>query len=117
MRSGVSSATFSISTPPSGLTIEDRPLGGAVDHEAEVELARDLEAFLDEHATDDPALGPGLVRDERHAEHRLRGGVRGVRPLDDLDATALAAAAGVNLCLDDDRAAAELDGNVPRLFY
>ena len=110
MRSGVSSATFSISTPPSGLDHQDGPLGRAIDDEAEVQLARDLEALLDEHAADDPALGPGLVRDERHAEHGLRGGARGVRALDDLDAAALAAAAGVNLRLDDDRAAAELDG-------
>ena len=36
---------------------------------------------------------------------------RFVRPFDDLDASALAAATGVNLCLDDDRAAAELLGH------
>ena len=81
MRSGVSSATFSISTPPSGLTISTGRSVDAVDDETQVELARDLEPLLDEHAADDPALGPGLVGDERHAEHRLRGVARGVGPL------------------------------------
>ena len=37
--------------------------------EAEVELARDLQAFFDQDARDDAAFGPGLVRHERHAEH------------------------------------------------
>ncbi len=93
------------------------PLGRAVDHEAQVQLAGDLEAFFDEHAADDPALRPGLVGDQRHAEHGVRGGLRSVRALDDLDAAALAAATGVNLCFDDDRAAAELDGGGARVVY
>ena len=71
MRSGVFSATFSISTPPSGLAIRTGRSRRAVDDDAEVELALDVKPFLDEHAADRPAFGPGLVRDERHAEHRL----------------------------------------------
>ena len=46
-----------------------RAAGGAVDDEAEVELPGHLQAFLDEDARDDAPLGPGLVGDQRHAEH------------------------------------------------
>ena len=46
--------------------------GRAVEHHAEVELARDLEALLDEQALHLLALGAGLVRDELHAEDRAR---------------------------------------------
>ena len=46
--------------------------------------------------------GPGLVRDQVHAEDLLRGLARGGRALDHLHAAALAAAAGVDLRLDDD---------------
>ena len=46
---------------------------------------------------------------------RVRGLERRVRALDDLDAAALAAPAGVDLRLDDDGAAAELDGGRARL--
>ncbi len=44
----------------------------AVDDDAEVELARDVDALLDEQALDHLAAGPGLVRDELHAEDLLR---------------------------------------------
>ena len=113
MRSGVSSATFSISTPPSGLTISTEPLGGAIEDDAQVELALDLQALLDEHALHLLARRPGLVGDEVHAEDLLGGRARLVGPLHDLDAAALAAAAGVNLRLDDDGAAAEPLGDAP----
>ena len=43
--------------------------GGAVEHGAEIELAGDVAAVLDVDALDDPALRPGLVGDQRHAEH------------------------------------------------
>ena len=62
----------------------------------------DREALLDEQALDLLALGAGLRRDELHAEDLLDRGL-GVGPgLRDLDAAALAAAAGVDLRLDDD---------------
>ena len=80
----------------------------------EIELARDLETFLDEHALDDAAFGTGLIRDEPHAEHLRRGVARLGGALHDLDAAALAAAAGMNLRLDDDDAAAEPLGNRAR---
>jgi hypothetical protein len=58
------------------------------------------------------ALRAGLMRDERHADHRGRefDGVLGASR--QLDAAALAAAAGVDLRLDDDHGAAETAGDV-----
>ena len=86
---------------------EDRALGGAVDDEPEVELAFDPEPLLDEHALHDLAGGAGLVRDERLAQHRGRGGFGLGGILDDLDAPALAPPAGVDLGLDDNGTAPE----------
>ena len=81
---------------------DDDAAGAAVDDHAEVELARDVDALLDEQALDHLALGPGLVRDELHAEDLLRRLARVGGALGDLHAAALAAAAGVDLRLDDD---------------
>ena len=105
--SGVSSATFSISTPPSWLTISTEPLARAIEHDAEVELAFDAQSLLDQHALDHLPRRAGLVGDEIHAEDLLRGAEGLVGALDNLDAAALAAAAGMNLRLDDNGAAAE----------
>ena len=52
IRSGVSSATFSISTPPFRADHQHRPLARAIEDDAEVQLALDLEPLLDEHALD-----------------------------------------------------------------
>ena len=62
-----------------------------------------------------PPFGTGLVRDERHAVDLIRqlvglGGIRG-----ELDAAALASAAGMNLRFHDDGAAAEPLGHALRL--
>src|SRR5262249_17899067 len=64
---------------------------------------------------DHAAFGPRLVRDERHAEHAV-GELLGVlgRPRE-LDAAAFAAAAGVNLRLDDNDFRAEAAGDRRRL--
>ena len=83
----------------------DGPLGRAVDDEAEVQFAGDRQPLLHEHALDDLALGPGLVRHEVHADDRRRQPLDVVHRLGDLDAAAFAAAAGVDLGLDDDRQA------------
>jgi hypothetical protein len=85
--------------------------GGAVEQQAQIELALHLQAFFDQHASDDAPLGPGLMRDQRHAEH-LDCEVLGlVGRLGQLDAAALAAAAGVDLRLDDHDRAAETPCN------
>ena len=72
------------------------------------------QAFLDQHAADLPAFGAGLVRDQRHADHLLRELLGFVGRPGELDAAALAAAAGVNLRLDDGHVAAEAPGGVDR---
>ena len=74
---------------------------GAVEHDAEIELAVDGRGLFDQQALHLLALRPGLVRDELHAENVLGvqfGVFAGPRHL---DAAALAAASGVNLRLDD----------------
>ncbi len=81
---------------------EDDLGGGAVEDEAEVELAVDGGALFDEEALDLLSGGAGLVGDELHAEDGFGRGVGVVEVLGELDAAALAAAAGVDLRLDDD---------------
>ena len=81
----------------------------AVDDGAEVELARDVETLLDVEAAHLLPLGARLVGDELHAEDLLGELPRlGGAALGDLDAAAFAAAAGVDLRLDDDDGAARL---------
>ena len=87
----------------------------AVDDRAEVELARDVEPLLDVEAPHLLPLGARLVRDELHAEDLLGELARlGGAALGDLDAAALAAAAGVDLRLDDDDRALGLLGEALR---
>ena len=92
-----------MSMPPAALAMITGRAGRAIDEDAQIELALDLQPFLDEHAADLPALGAGLVRDQRHADHLLRELLGFVRRLRELDAAAFAAAAGVDLRLDDAR--------------
>ena len=59
-------------TPPSLETISTGMAGGAVDDDAQVQLAGDVAAGLDEHAADRLAFGAGLNRDQLVAEQRSR---------------------------------------------
>jgi len=79
----------------------------AVERDAEVQLAIDVERLFDEHLPHLAAFGAGLVRDEGHPDHLLGQVGCFVRVLRELDAAAFAAAAGVDLRLDD-HASAEL---------
>ena len=80
---------------------------GAIDEDAEVEFALDVEAFFDEHALDDASAGAGLHGDEIHAEHGA-GDVGGfVGRVREFDAAGFTAATGVNLRFDDDDGSAE----------
>ena len=79
-----------------------------VEQHADVELAGDVAAFLDVDAADLPPLRPGLRRHESHAEHGLGRVGRRLDRLHDLDAAALAPAAGVDLRLDHPDGTAEL---------
>ncbi len=98
--------------PPAALPMMTGDGRRAVDQDAEIQLALDLEPLLDEHAADLPAFRSGLVRDQRHADQLLRELLDLVGRPGDLDAAALAAAAGVNLRLDDVHAAAEALGGI-----
>ena len=79
----------------------------AIEHEAQIQLARHLQPFFDEHARDDAPFGAGLMRDERHADHVARETLGLVGRLGQLDAAAFPASAGVDLRLHDDEVSAE----------
>ena len=86
---------------------EGRPAGLAVDQHAEIELARDIAAVLDVDPLDLTPGRSGLMGDQVHADHVLGCRLDGLERLDDLDATALAAPAGVDLGLDHPHRTAE----------
>ena len=80
---------------------DDRHAAGlAIDQHRQIELAGDVGALFDIEPAHQPALRTGLVGDQRHAEHGLGERVHLAERLGDLDAAALAAAAGVDLRLD-----------------
>ena len=91
-------------------------LRAAVDDHADVEFLFDVRAFLHQQPAHLLPARAGLVRDQLHAEDLGRALLHLVERLRDLDAAALAAAAGVDLRLDDPHLAAErlrgLDGLV-----
>ena len=89
----------------------------AVNNEGEVKFFFDLRSLFDEQAVDDLALGSRLMRDERLAEQFARVAAHFVGRLCDLDAARFAAAARVDLCLDDDDGGAELFGVVDGSVY
>ena len=88
------------------------PAARAIDQDADVELAVDLQSLFDQHPPDLLALGTGLMRDESHADHLRRQLLGFFSRLGDLDPPALAAAARMNLRLDDTESAAELFGDL-----
>src|SRR5712692_4182130 len=47
---------------------ENGKTGSAIDQEAEIKFALDVQTFFDEYALDDAAAGTGLRRDEVHAQ-------------------------------------------------
>ena len=95
---------------------QDDALRGAVEDEAEIQLAIDGEAFLDQQARDLLAVGTGLIGDERLAEQLARDRLGFGAGLGELDAAGLAAAAGMNLRLDDRDRSAEPLGDVVNFF-
>ncbi len=93
--------------PAFGRGHQGDPVGGAVNQERDVELVGDIAATLNQDTLDDFAFRTGLVGDQRHAEHVAGELFDFIGGLGDLDAAALAAAAGMNLRLDGIRAVAE----------
>ena len=86
----------------------------AVDEDAEIQLTSDVKPLLDEHTGHLPALGPGLMGHQVHAEH-LSGQLLGfVRRPRELDATSLAAATRVDLRLHDNDLRAETPSDLAR---
>ena len=80
---------------------EDGLAFGAIDEDSEIEFFFDRQSFFDQQAAHDAAFGPGLVRDQSHAEH-FGGEFAGfVHRFGDLDPAALAAASGMDLRFDD----------------
>ena len=90
-------------------------LRGAVDDHRDVELLLDVGALLDQQPAHFLARRIRLVRDELHAEDLAGLSAHFVDGARDLDAAALAAAAGVDLRLDDPHVAAERRGRGHRL--
>jgi hypothetical protein len=84
---------------------ENRLARRAVDEYGEVHLAgaAEVHALLDEEATDHPALGPGLMGLQGHAQHRLRDAVTLLGRPSQLDPAPLAPTPGVDLSLDHNR--------------
>ncbi len=102
MALGSLAATSSISMPPAADAMKTlRPID-AVEHDAEVKLARDGQRLFDQQPLHGLAFGAGLMGDQLHAEHLGRQLAGFLRRLGELDAAALAAAAGMNLRFDDD---------------
>jgi len=84
--------------------------GGAVEDDAQVELALDGQSFFDQEALDDAAFGSGLMGDQLHAQNFFSGGAGFLGVFDHLDASTLAASAGVDLGFDYYRTAEFLRG-------
>jgi hypothetical protein len=82
-------------------------LGAAVDDHRDVKLFLDVRALLDQEAANLLPRGTCLVRDELHAEDLARLLAHFAERACDLDAAALAAAAGMDLRLDDPHLSAE----------
>src|SRR5690606_19521080 len=80
------------------------------------ELARDIRARFDIDAIDRQALRPALMRDEPRPEHRLRVQRHLVDRSCELHTARLAAAAGMDLGLDDPQVAAERLGRLTSFF-
>ncbi len=84
------------------------PAGGAIEQEAQVELAGDVTALFDVDPLDLLARGPRLMGDQIHPEHLIGGRFDLAVGLDHLHAAALTAAAGVDLGLDHPHRPAQL---------
>ena len=89
---------------------QHRFFGGAIENDAQVQLALDAEPLLNEDALDNLAFRAGLVGHQPHPDHVGRRLPGSVRSFHDLDSAALATAASVNLGLDDHRSTTEPGG-------
>lgn len=74
---------------------------GAVDGDAEIIFAGDIDAGCDEEDGDGDAFGAGLIADHAVGEHEFGGFAGFIGGFDELDEPGLSAAAGVDLGFDD----------------
>ena len=86
----------------------------AIDDHADVELLLDVGAFLDQQTPHLLPLRAGLVGDELHAEDLIRQLAHFGNRLAEFDAATLAAAAGMDLRLDDPYRSAQRFGRLDR---
>ena len=106
-----------MSMPPAAEAMNTGRPAGSIQNDAEVELFVDRQSFLDQKHADFPALGPGLVRDQFHAQHLPGDLARFLGVLCQLHAAAFATAAGVNLRLNHDRLAGQVFRRLIRFFW
>ena len=108
--SGVFAATASMSTPPSVEATKATRPDAAIDQQREIKLACNGRVLDHIDPPHQPALWPGLRRDQRLAEHAVGLGVELLQGLHQLDAATFAPPAGVNLRFDHEGLAAERAG-------
>ena len=85
-------------------------LGATIGDDGDVVFLLDVGALFDIETANLLACGPGLVRDQLHAEHVAGELLHVLDGLGHLHTTALATAAGMNLCLDHPHGASQLLG-------
>src|SRR5258708_18353631 len=89
---------------------------GTIDKQAKIQLALDVQPFLDQHALDDAARRSRLRSNERHAQD-VPGNILGfISRARQLYAPALAAAPGVNLRFYDNNVRLQALCGLTRLF-
>ncbi|MNL10152.1 hypothetical protein D3C87_1309460 [compost metagenome] len=91
-------------------------LRDTVHHQRHVQFLLDVSAFFDQQAVDLLAFRTGLVRHQLHAQDVGGVGLDVLDALGHLHAAALAAAACVDLCLDDPHRTAELLSRLQGFF-
>ena len=96
--------------PAFGRGDEDVARRGAVEGDGEIELASDLHRLFDQDAPHPQSFRSGLRRHQLAREEILGQLLRLLRVMHHLDAAGLAAAAGVDLCLDHAMSAHHLGG-------
>ena len=101
MALGSFAATSSISIPPAAEAMKTLRADLTVEHDAQIQLARDGQRLFNEQPLHYLAFGTGLVGNQIHAQHlrsqrRSFFGVHG-----DLHAAAFAAATSMNLRFND----------------
>src|SRR5262249_21196652 len=100
----------------SGRNHESNPRAFAIDERGEIELALDARALLDIESMNLLAMRAGLMRDQHGAEQPLGLLANLLFRLHQLDAASLAAAAGMDLCLDDEHRRGEIVRSLDCLF-